>query len=279
MKTVPMSWSPMPASKPFKLAVFAAIAAVVALPPLAHASDLSVQVGASPSLLPLAKAIGERYGVKYTGITVTIAPTTTAGAVDLELTSLAPTARGSVDHAVAVLPVVFIANHADGVSSLTAEQVRGVLSGAITNWNQIGGGNAPVKLINRAPDAGVDDLVRAKFLRGTDAATPYAVAPNAQNAIDDVKKTRGAIALVTFVEAHKAINDVSLLAYDGATPDEAHVGDGSYPLWIYEHGVTQGKASAATAKLLSLIETDRSLLEKYGMIAVSDLGPGALGKK
>jgi phosphate transport system substrate-binding protein len=56
----------------------------------------------------------------------------------------------AAEHVVAVDALVLVANAANPLRSLTTEQVRGLLSGGITNWSQLGAKPAPVTVY--APD-------------------------------------------------------------------------------------------------------------------------------
>ncbi len=243
-----------------------------------------VSIEASTSLQPLAKAAAAKFGLQYTGVSVTVVPSDSgdalralsSGNVDVALTDRAPGDTNLLDHKIAVLPFVLIANHADGVSSLTNDQIAGLLTGKITNWSQAGGPNVPVKIVNRGAGSGVTRLAEAKFLKGQKATAADSVANATGTAIDEVKSTPGAVAIVPLSAARAANANVNLLAIEGATPDESHVGDGSYPLWAYEHAVTAGAPSTQTSRFLGLLESDRSMLHSLGFLAVSELGPGAL---
>ena len=278
--------------KPVALVAAFAFAAAALLQTSARADDPSpspgagtgVNVVASTSLAPLARAAAAKYGLQYAGIAVNVTPNDSndalraiaAGTADVALTDRAPADATLLDHRIAVLPFAFVANRADGASSLTAKQIAGLLTGTISNWNQVGGANVPVKIVSRGAASGVTQLIERKFLGGKKATAADVLAPATGTAIDEVKRTPGALSVVTFDAARVADASVVSLAIDGASPDESHVGDGSYPLWAYEHAVTAGAPSTQTSRFLSLIQSDRTMLHGLGFIAVSDLGPGAL---
>jgi ABC-type phosphate transport system substrate-binding protein len=127
-----------------------------------------------------------------------------AGTADVALTDRAPTDAALLDHRIAVLPFAFIANRADGASSLTIKQIAGLLTGTIANWNEVGGANVPVKIVSRGASSGVTQLVERKFLNGKKASAADSVAPATGTAVDEVKRTPGAISVVTFDAARAA---------------------------------------------------------------------------
>ena len=47
-------------------------------------------------------------------------------------------------------PIVFVVNPANPVDSLTLEQAKGVITGQITNWKDVGGKDAPIKVFGLA---------------------------------------------------------------------------------------------------------------------------------
>jgi phosphate transport system substrate-binding protein len=292
MKITPMFSLRISASKPFSVRILAALAAFASLGGVGRADDpspaptnaMTVTISASSALVPLAKAAATKYGLQYTGMTVSVASAGStgalralaAGSIDVALTDTASTDPNTIDHKIAVLAFAFVANHANGVSSLTADQIRSLLSGKIANWSEVGGANVPVHFISRGPHSGVTQLLERKYLGGKPQTAGDAVVEASATAVDEVKRTPGGISVVTAAAARAANANVTTLAIDGAPPDESHVCDGSYPLWAYEHAVTQGAPSTATSRFLSLIESDRTMLHSLGFIAVADLGPGAL---
>ena len=268
-------------------AVTIAIVAVASMCAGASADTSQVRLGAAPSLQPLAIAASKKFGLQYTGISIAVAPVASSDAlgdlagasIDVAFTDSAPVAKTMRAVPIAVVPFVFVTNRADGVSSLTAVQIADLLTGKTTNWNQIGGADVAVKVIGRGPASSAAQLVQRRYLGSQNETADFSVQASTQLAIDAVAKTSGAISVVGFDAARKASTRVTSLAIDGATPDVAHVGDGSYPLWTYAYGVTSGAPSGSAAKFLSFVENDRPMLESVGFIAVSDLGPGALPKR
>ena len=60
----------------------------------------------------------------------------------------------------------FIVNGANPVKSLSADQVRDILTGKITSWKQVGGQDAPIVVVAEAPGLGTRTNVEASFLNG-----------------------------------------------------------------------------------------------------------------
>ncbi len=68
--------------------------------------------------------------------------------------------------AVALDAFVFILNVNIPVENLTIEQIRGIYTGNITNWQGVGGPNAPINAYQREPNSGSQELMEALVMKG-----------------------------------------------------------------------------------------------------------------
>ena len=60
----------------------------------------------------------------------------------------------SQEHIIAVDSLVVITHPANPVQSITMDQLRGIYSGTITNWAELGGNDAPITIFTRLADSG-----------------------------------------------------------------------------------------------------------------------------
>jgi phosphate transport system substrate-binding protein len=58
------------------------------------------------------------------------------------------------DHVIGAYGVAVVVNEANPVVNLSKEQVRDIFTGAVTNWNAVGGADAPIRLYIRDPISG-----------------------------------------------------------------------------------------------------------------------------
>ena len=58
------------------------------------------------------------------------------------------------DHIIGAYSVAVVVNAANPVKDLTKDQVRDIFTGAIHNWKEVGGADAPVHLYIRNPVSG-----------------------------------------------------------------------------------------------------------------------------
>ena len=68
--------------------------------------------------------------------------------------------------------LVFITNKANPVKSLSDTEIRGVYSGKITDWSEVGGNNAPIIPYQRNKDSGSQTLFDKLIDLGDDLMTP-----------------------------------------------------------------------------------------------------------
>lgn len=62
------------------------------------------------------------------------------------------------EHVVAVDSLVIIVNPENEVASITTEQLRGIYSGTIKNWSELGGSDAPIKVFDRQTSSGTRSI-------------------------------------------------------------------------------------------------------------------------
>jgi phosphate transport system substrate-binding protein len=72
-------------------------------------------------------------------------------------------------------PILFLVHPSNPVDSLTLDQVKAMLTGQITNWNQVGGKDAPIKVFGLANVNGPRIALNEQLLGETDLAKSAAI--------------------------------------------------------------------------------------------------------
>ena len=89
---------------------------------------------------------------------------------------------------------LLIVNHPQaGVGALTLDQVRGLFSGRITNWKDVGGNDLPVQAWTFAAGEDVQQLFDRLVMQGQPVTTMSRLAPSAQAMSDSVGSVLGSI--------------------------------------------------------------------------------------
>lgn len=131
----------------------------------------------------------------------------------------------------AVAIVVGVNNPFKG--SLTQEQLSQIYQGKITNWSQVGGVNAPIRVVNRAASSGTRDFFQSVVLLGQPFASDSAnfiTFPNDETT--GILRLLGndgiSYATVSQVENQQLVRVVPL---NGISPvDKTAIQDGKYPI-------------------------------------------------
>ncbi|KRM56447.1 phosphate transport system substrate-binding protein [Lacticaseibacillus sharpeae JCM 1186 = DSM 20505] len=244
----------------------------------------SITVVGSSALQPLVEAASEEYTSSRPGVFINVQGGGSGtglsqiqeGAVAIgnsdvfasEKTGI--NASKLVDHKVAVVGITPIVNRGIKVQNLTMKQLRGIFTGTITNWKQVGGQNQKIVLVNRAQGSGT----RATFEKWVMAGQP-ALAAQEQDSTGMVRQivasTPGAISYVAFSYADKTVKTMNV---DGVQPTAKNVTTGKWQIWAYEHMYTQKKRDALTKKFLKYMLSDhiqQKLVTGMGYIPVADM--------
>lgn len=247
------------------------------------AADLQGTVTASGStaLLPLLKPAQEEFQKKNAKVTVNISGggsftgmnQVAAGAVNIGNSDVNLPAdfkdKGLVDHRVAVIPFVFITNPDVTVDNLTQQQYVAVLTGKISNWQEVGGKDQKITLIHRAKSSGSRATIAEVVLKDA-AFTDNAVIQDSNGAVRAaVASTPGAIG---YVDAPYADNTVKVLAFNGVKYSPEAIIGGQYPVYTYGHMYTKGEPTGPVKAFIDYVmskDFQESFAEKSGFIPVT----------
>lgn len=169
---------------------------------------------------------------------------------------------------------VFLINKNNPVKSLTVEQIKDIYSGKITNWNQVGGDNAPINAFQRNRDSG-SQIRMIKFMGDTKLMEKDVKYYSNMNSIvevignyDEGKYSIG-YNMYTFTEKQYPNQDVILLDVNGVHPNDETIFDESYPLVIYNYIYYDKKDKLTKEFVEKLYEY---LMHEEGQALISDAG-------
>lgn len=139
---------------------------------------------------------------------------------------------------------VFIVGRDNPVDSLTVEQIKGIYSGKITNWKEVGGDDVPIIAYQRNIDSGSQNYMTA-FMGDTPLMdAPTELRPgNMDTIVDAVASYRpdgGSIgySVYSYVGGmYDAGGGVKILKVNGVEPTYETISDGSYPCTGYNYVV------------------------------------------
>lgn len=132
---------------------------------------------------------------------------------------------------------VFVVNENNPVESLTLEQIRGIYTGAITNWRELGGDDLPIIPLQRNESAGSQGLMKKLVMGDTplmEAPTDYVISAMGElmEAVKSYDDSPGAIgySVYYYAEEMKMAQGLKLLRIDGVAPTADTVRSREYAL-------------------------------------------------
>ena len=130
---------------------------------------------------------------------------------------------------------VFFVNKENKVNSLTTEQIQGIYSGKINNWQKVGGKYEKIKAYQRQNDSGSQNRM-IKFMGDKPLMNPPTemVAADMSGVIEvtaDYRNKDEAIGYSFLFYASEIVknNDIKLLALDGVKPTRENITNKTYP--------------------------------------------------
>jgi len=130
---------------------------------------------------------------------------------------------------------VFMVNERNTISNLTVEQIKGIYSGKITNWKEVGGSNNAIRAYQRRENSGSQTALQ-KIMGDTEIMPPikedvYSLMMGMFQAIADYKNYKNAIgySFRFYITGMLGGDGVKLLSIEGIEPAEENIADNSYP--------------------------------------------------
>lgn len=178
-------------------------------------------------------------------------------------------------HTVAVVGMGPIVNAKVDVDNLTTDQLKGIFTGAITDWSQVGGTAGKIQVVERKAGSGTRATFENAVLKGEkapDSFAPVAEEDSSGTVVEKIQATEGAISYLAF--SYFDETKFKALKVDGVEPTAENVCSGKFNIWAYEHMYTAADADDATKAFIDFMMSDDvqgSLVEEEGFIPASDM--------
>lgn len=240
-----------------------------------------IQMVGSTSMEKLANALAESFMEEYPGVTVGAEFVGSSAGVEAVIGGTADIGNssrnlkdaekeaGAVENVVAIDGIAVCLDPANTVTDLTKQQLIDIYTGVITNWNELGGADAPIVVVGREAGSGT----RGAFeeLLGVQEKCAYANELDSTGAvIAKVASTPGAIGYASL----DAISDTVIAAsLEGVAPTVENIKGGSYFLCRPFVMATKGEISEQSELVQAWFEyvlgaQGQAVVEKVGLITV-----------
>jgi phosphate transport system substrate-binding protein len=246
----------------------------------------SVLIDGSPGVLPLMQPLVDSFMARNPMVKVELRSglgsgpridSVASGAIDVAMASHgiivdSITARGLTVHEIARTPVVFAVHSSVPVTALSRAQVCDILAGKATNWNQVGGPDAPIAALMR-PAGEVDaDVATAAIdcMKGLKMGAKVTMIDRPDSMAATLARTTGGFGVTSRTMVDQSGGAMKVVSLDGVAPDAAGVESGSYALARQSFLVTKATPSAAVSRLLEFIRS----ADGAGLIRANGAVPG-----
>jgi phosphate transport system substrate-binding protein len=147
--------------------------------------------------------------------------------------------------------VAVVFNPRNSVGEITAEQVRQIYAGAITNWKEVGGQDASIHLYTRDEASGTREVFWDKLLKkGNTVDTAHVVASNGAMKTS-VGQDPHAIGYVSIGHLDHTVKTPSL---DGIEPSQENATSGAYPVIRTLFMNTKGEPQGLTRAFIDYVQ-------------------------
>lgn len=236
-----------------------------------------LKLSGSTSMEKVAKAWGEAFTAKNSGVTVDVqlggsgAAVTNVGQGVSDIGNLSRALKdeekeGLEENTVALDGIAVAVNPANGVSDLTMDQIKDIFLGNIKNWNEVGGTDGEIVVVGREAGSGTRDGFEE--IVGVKEKAKYASELNETGQVKNlVATTAGAIG---YVSLDYVDDTIKALSVGGVAPSEATVKDGSYKLQRPFLMVTKGQGSELAQAFLAFVLSaeGQEIAKNAGVISV-----------
>ncbi|MCG7343224.1 substrate-binding domain-containing protein [Sporosarcina sp. ACRSL] len=171
---------------------------------------------------------------------------------------------------------VFFVNAKNPVESLTEDEIKGIYSGKITNWKDVGGKNDEIRAFQRPEGSGSQTALQ-EFM----GLTPIMKPPTEDIAslmgtiigeVSNYKNHNNAIGYTFRYYSTQMVknNKIRLLAVNGVEPTVDTIRSGEYPITNEFYAVTAGSDNPHVEAFIEWILSDegQKIIEKTGYVPV-----------
>ena len=171
--------------------------------------------------------------------------------------------------------VVFAVGSKVGVDNLSSQQLADLYSGKISNWQEVGGNDARVRLLIRDPEDSAYEIIKQtlKPFQGIEFSSKAKVMFHDYDQVNALNKYSTVICWLSNSTLKIVDPSVKPIAIDSVAPTQQNVYDGNYALvfeyaLVYKEGELRGLARKFVEYIFS--REGNRLLVSEGLVPVSD---------
>ena len=233
-----------------------------------YAAEQKLVLTGSSTVAPLAMEIGKRFEKLNPGVRIDVQTggstrgvnDARAGLADIGMASreLHPEENGLMVDRIAMDGIGIILHQKNPVQALNDEQIKAIYTGKITNWQQLGGEDRKITVVNKAEGRSTLELFLNHFQLQNPAIHAQVVIGDNEQGIKTVAGNIGAIGYVSigtaeYDEAHGT--PIRLLPMDGVAATVANVRTGRFPLSRPLNLLSKGESTGLAKRFIEFAQS------------------------
>lgn len=250
--------------------------AVLAAPGCRDGQSRAANVVGSTSVQPFAELLAEEYlaanpaenvevqgGGSTTGLQAVV-----NGLADIGMCSRMLSPEEAAEFKAVVIArdgLAIVVNPSNPIENLTTDQLRGLFSGAIKNWKDVGGLDGPVRPITREEGSGTRDSF-VHLVMGKDRISRSALTQESNGAVKELVK--GDPAAIGYMSLGMVGSELKTVRVDGVDPTAVNVLAGTYKLARPFLFITKGEIRPEARRFFDYVISPKGqdTLEAEGLV-------------
>lgn len=213
----------------------------------------NIQIAGSTSVQPLAEELATVFMEKNPDVKIDVQGGGSSAGVKAAAEGVADIGMASRklkadEESLGITPIVIandgiavVINSGNAVENLTMENIKGIFAGEITNWQEVGGENTPIVVINREEGSGTrgafEEIVLGKEGKFTESAAIQNSTGAVRTAVSSDPNAIGYISMGSMDQSVKAVK------VDDVEANEENVLNGTYKIARPFNFLTKGEQS------------------------------------
>ncbi|MFB9863751.1 phosphate ABC transporter substrate-binding protein [Rufibacter immobilis] len=252
----------------------------------------TITIKGSDTVLPLAQQEAEKFMAKHSGASITVVGGGTGvglSALQEGTTDIAMASRGlkteeklklkgakkNVTEVLIAYDALSVVVHpSNKVNQLTREQLEGIFTGKITNWQEVGGANVKIVAYSRETSSGTYEFFKEHVMDKKNYANGILMMPATGSIVQSVSQTAGAIGYIGLAYETKDVKSLAVSYDQGKTfvaPSVEAAKDKTYPisrpLFFFHDATAEAKVKPFVDYVLS--EEGQQIVQETGYIPLS----------